>query len=188
MKAVSRIATCLFLALCLIVPAAVLAADKPGGEVGELTVVTATVQKIDMATREVTLKGEDGKVETIKVGPEARNLGQVQVGDKVTAKYYEAVAIFVTPPGGQPSVSETTDIERAALGQKPAGVITTVVEATANVEAVDLKKRTVTVKGPKGNVNTVKVGDHVKNLDQVKVGDQVVVRYTEAVAISVEKP
>jgi len=46
----------------------------------------------------------------------------------------------------------------------------------------------VTVKGPKGNVNTVKVGDHVKNLDQVKVGDQVVVRYTEAVAISVEKP
>jgi hypothetical protein len=67
-------------------------------------------------------------------------------------------------------------------------VITSVVEATANVEAVDLKKRTVTVKGPKGNVNTVKVGDHVKKLDQVKVGDQVVVRYTEAVAISVEKP
>jgi hypothetical protein len=188
MKEASRTLMSLFVAICLIVPAAVLAADKPGGEVAELTVVTATVQKIDMATREVTLKGEDGKVETIKVGPEARNLGQVQVGDKVTAKYYEAVAIFVTPPGGQPSVSETTDIERAALGQKPAGVITSVVEATANVEAVDLKKRTVTVKGPKGNVNTVKVGDHVKKLDQVKVGDQVVVRYTEAVAISVEKP
>ena len=188
MRTLSRIAIPLFLALCLIVPAAVPAADKPGAEVGELTVVTATVQRIDMATREVTLKGEDGKLETIKVGPEARNLGQVQVGDKVTAKYYEAVAIFVTPPGGKPSVSETTEVERAALGQKPGGVITNVVEATANVEAVDLKKRTVTIKGPKGNVNTVKVGDHVKKLDQVKVGDQVVVRYTEAVAISVEKP
>ncbi len=188
MNAISRVMTFLILVLCLIVPAAVLAADKPGGEVAELTVVTATVERIDMETREVTLIGEDGKRETIKVGPEARNLGQVKVGDKVTAKYSEAIAIFVAPPGGQPSVSETTEVERAALGQKPGGVVTTVVEATANVEAVDLKKRTVTVKGPKGNVNTVKVGEHVKKLDQVKVGDQVVVRYTEAVAISVEKP
>jgi len=188
MKAMSRVMMVAFLALCLIVPAAVPAADKPGGEASELVVVTATVQKIDMATREVTLKGEDGKIETVKVGPEARNLGQLKVGDKVTAKYYQALAIFVAPPGGQPSVSETTDVERAALGQKPGGQITNVVEATATVEAVDLKKRTVTVKGPKGNVNTVKVGDHVKKLDQVKVGDQVVVRYTEAVAISVDKP
>ena len=57
----------------------------------------------------------------------------------------------------------------------------------ATVEAVDLAKRTVTVRGPRGNVNTLKVGDQVQ-LDKVKAGDQVVVRYTEAVAISVDKP
>jgi len=164
------------------------AADMPGGEVSDLVVVTATVEKIDMSTREVTLKGTDGKLETITVGPEARNLGQVKVGDVVTMKYYQSLAIFVAPPGGEPSVSETTDVERAALGKKPAGQVTKVTQATVTVEAVDLEKRTVTVKGPKGNVTTLKVGDQVKRLNEVKVGDQIVARYTEAVAISVEKP
>jgi Cu/Ag efflux protein CusF len=186
----------LFLAACLALPVAAFAADKPmekpadkpGVQTSELTVVTATVEKIDMKTREVTLKGEGGKSETIKVGPEARNLDQLKVGDKVTMKYYESVALFVAPPGGKPSVSETTEIERAAKGQKPGGVVTTVVEATATVEAVDLAKRTVTVKGPEGKVKTVKVSDAVKRLNEVKVGDQIVLRYTEAVAISVDKP
>ena len=191
MRTASRVTMYLFLALCLIVPASFAAdkpADKPGVEAAELTVVTATVEKIDMATREVTLKGEDGKTETIKVGPEAKNLGQVQVGDKVTAKYYESIAVFVAPPGGQPSISETTEIERAAQGKKPGGVVTSVVEATATVQAVDVAKRTVTIKGPQGNVKTVKVSDAVKRLNEVKAGDQIVVRYTEAVAISVDKP
>ena len=188
MKASSRAIPFLILAICLALPAASLAADKPGVEASELTVVTATVEKIDMATREVTLKGEDGKLETVKVGPEARNLDQVKVGDKVTLKYYESVAVFVAPPGGKPSVTETTDIERAALGAKPGGKITNVVEATATVEAVDLNKRTVTFKGPEGNVKTVKVSDLVKRLNEVKAGDRIVVRYTEAVAVSVEKP
>ena len=188
MRTLLRVSTVLFLALCLALPAASRAAEKPGAEVGELTVVTATVEKIDMATREVTLKGEDGKSETIKVGPEARNLDQVKVGDKVTMKYYESVALFVAPPGGKPSVTEMTDIERAARGEKPGGVITNIVEATATVEAVDVAKRTVTVKGPQGNVKTVKVSEAVKRLNEVKAGDQIVLRYTEAVAISVDKP
>jgi len=59
------------------------AADMPGGEMGELEVVTATVDKVDLSTREVTLKGVDGRLETVRVGPEARNLGQVKAGDVV---------------------------------------------------------------------------------------------------------
>lgn len=175
-------------ALIFVLSAAIAVADeKPGGEASQLVVVTATVEKIDLETREVTLKGGDGKLETVKVGPEARNLGQVKVGDKVTMKYYQALAIAVTPPGNAPSVTEATEVQRAPLGEKPAGQVSKVVEATATVEALDLLKRTVTLKGPKGNVRTFKVGDQVR-LDQVKVGDQVVTRYTEALAISVEKP
>jgi Cu/Ag efflux protein CusF len=167
-------------------------AELPGGAVGELIVATATVEKIDMATRTVTLKGEDGRLETIKVGPEARNLGQVKVGDKVTFKYYEAVALFVAPTDpsagqAQPSYAEVTSVERAPAGGKPGGVVTSMVEATAAIDALDRKKRTVTIRGPEGNVRTIKVGDQVA-LDNVKAGDQVVLRFTEAMAISVEKP
>jgi Cu/Ag efflux protein CusF len=173
--------------LFLVSAAAVLAADKPGGEATDLVAVTATVEKIDMATREVTLKGEDGKLETIKGGPEARNLGQLKVGDKVTFKYYQALAIFVSAPGEKPSMSEATNMQRAPLGAKPGGQVTNVMEAVATVEAVDLSKRTATVRGPRGNVHTMKVGDQVQ-LEKVQVGDQITVRYTEALAVSVEKP
>ena len=94
-----RALVCVMVSLFLISAAAAFAAEKPGGKASELVVVTATVEKIDMTTREVTLKGKDGRLETIKVGPEARNLGQLKVGDKVTFKYYQALAIQVTPPG-----------------------------------------------------------------------------------------
>jgi Cu/Ag efflux protein CusF len=173
--------------LFLVSAAAAIAADKPGGEATDLVVVTATVEKIDLETREVTLKGKDGKLETIKVGPEARNLDQLKVGDKVTFKYYQALAIFVSDPGEKPSMSEATNVQRAPLGAKPGGQVTNVVEAVATVEAVDPAMRTATIRGPRGNVHTMKVGDHVQ-LDRVKVGDQVTVRYTEALAVSVEKP
>ena len=59
------------------------------------------------------------------------------------------------------------------------------VTAIADVTAVDPKKSTITLKGPRGNVVTL----DVKNPDQfkvVKVGDQVEVTYTEALALSVE--
>jgi hypothetical protein len=89
------------------------------------------------------------------------------------------VAVFVTPPGEAPSSTETESIERAALGQKPAGSFTRTVDLSATVEAVDLKNRNVTLRGPKGNAVTLKVGDHVKRLGEVKVGDTVAARYTE---------
>ncbi|HXZ43721.1 MAG TPA: hypothetical protein VEH53_02755 [archaeon] len=63
-----------------------------------------------------------------------------------------------------------------------------VVTLTATVEAIDLTKRLVTLKGPKGNVVTIEVGERVKNLPQVQVGDQVVVKYYESIALRVLPP
>jgi hypothetical protein len=59
------------------------------------------------------------------------------------------------------------------------------VTAIAKVTGVDKKAKTITLKGPRGNVVTLDVQnpDHFK---VVKVGDEVEVVYTEAVAISVE--
>jgi hypothetical protein len=58
---------------------------------------------------------------------------------------------------------------------------------TAKVEAIDYDKRTVTLMGPQGNRRMVKVDESVKRLNEVKPGDEVVVRYTEAVAIAFSK-
>jgi len=163
-------------------------AEKPAGVVSDERTVTATVEAVNKDTRDVTLKGAEGEKITFKAGPEVRNFAQIQVGDKVTATYYQELAVFVTPKGEAPSASESESLERAALGQKPAGSYTRTVDISATVEALDLKTRNVTLRGPKGNAVTLKVGDHVKKLDQVKVGDTVAASYTEVVEISVTKP
>jgi hypothetical protein len=77
--------------------------------------------------------------------------------------------------------------ETAKKGAKPAGIMGSQSTLTATVEALDLKAHTATLKGPDGKSVTVKAQDP-KNLENVKVGDEVVITYTEALAISVEKP
>jgi hypothetical protein len=62
------------------------------------------------------------------------------------------------------------------------------VDVTGSVEAVDVAKRTVTLKGPEGKTRTLKVDPSVKRLAEVKKGDQVVARHTEALALSVDTP
>ena len=66
-------------------------------------------------------------------------------------------------------------------------VVANVVEITATVQAVDKADRTVTIKGPKGNVDTITAGPEVKNFDQIKVGDQVALRYVEALSLELKK-
>jgi hypothetical protein len=60
---------------------------------------------------------------------------------------------------------------------------------TATVQAIDLAKRIVTVRGgPKKQLVELKVDEKVKNLSKLKVGDEVVVKYFASVAVQVNKP
>ncbi len=79
--------------------------------------------------------------------------------------------------------------EQAPATEKPLSVKKEkVVSATATVEAIDLQKRVVTLKGPKGNVFDVTVSEQARNLPQVKVGDEVNVKYYESLALRLVKP
>ena len=76
----------------------------------------------------------------------------------------------------------------AALVSEPgkAAVVRTA-ELSAQVVGIDKATRTVTLKGPKGNVVDIVAGDEVKNFDQIKVGDFVVARYVEALTLELQK-
>ena len=161
-------------------------ANKPSIEKEWLVSETATVQGVDLATRIVTLKGPKGKVFDVKAGDEVRNLEQVKVGDQVRAEYYQSVAIEVLTPGQAPGgIQASVELDRAKLGEKPAGIIGRQLTVTAKVEAINKTEMFVTLKGPEGKTLDVKVSDP-KNLENVNVGDEVVITMTEAVAISVE--
>jgi hypothetical protein len=62
------------------------------------------------------------------------------------------------------------------------------VTATAKVEAVDLEKRELTLKGPLGDVETVTVDKAVKRLDEIKPGDEVTAKYYVSIAAELRDP
>ena len=61
------------------------------------------------------------------------------------------------------------------------------VTATAIVQAVDLEKRQVVLKGKGDKLHPIAVGEEVRNLPQIKVGDRVELTYYEALAVNLEK-
>lgn len=77
--------------------------------------------------------------------------------------------------------------ESAVVTSPGKGSAARVVTITASVEAIDQAQRTVTLKGPRGNVVTLPVSEKAKNFDKVKVGDMVVVRYLEALSLELKK-
>lgn len=60
-------------------------------------------------------------------------------------------------------------------------------EISAQVVGLDKATRTLTLKGPKGNVVDLVAGDEVKNFDQIKLGDLVVARYAQALTLELRK-
>jgi len=166
--------------------AAVVAASSPGQATIAATVsVSASVEAIDKATRQVTLKGPKGKLNTVTAGPDVRNFDQIKVGDIVTVRYVEALTLTLKKGGKElRGMTETPVAARAAAGERPAGVVANQTEVTANVIAVDAKTQTVTLKGPKQTVE-LKVPD-AGQFKLIKVGDQIQAVYTEAVALSVD--
>jgi len=60
-------------------------------------------------------------------------------------------------------------------------------EAVVTVTKVDKEARTVTFRGPRGNLGTLDVPKESQNFDQVKVGQQYKMKYVESVAVDIRK-
>jgi len=67
---------------------------KPGGVMAETVRITAKVTALNPTTRMVSLKLPDGSTKSLKVGKDV-NLAVVKVGDHVTVRHTEAMAITV---------------------------------------------------------------------------------------------
>jgi hypothetical protein len=67
------------------------------------------------------------------------------------------------------------------------GTVAATAKVTAVVTAIDAAQRQITVKGAKGKTRTLTAGPEVRNFDQIKVGDSVVVRYAEALTLTLKK-
>ncbi|MFN7570967.1 MAG: hypothetical protein ACK5TK_05840 [Betaproteobacteria bacterium] len=161
--------------------------SEPGkAMVANAVQISAQVVAIDKATRTVTLKGASGEPVDVVAGPEVKNFDRIKVGDTVVARYLEALTLELRKSGaGSGDVKVAEGAARAKPGEKPAVAGARQVTATTDVIAVDPVKSTITLKGPRGNRQTLNVRDP-EQFKVVKVGDKVDVIYTEALALSVE--
>jgi Cu/Ag efflux protein CusF len=180
----ARASLLIAVAVSLSSAASAAAPATPAAEAADAVKITAVVEAIDPKTRKVTLKGPRGDLLTFTAGPGVRNLDQVKRGDRVVLEYFQAFALALEPKeAGIRARRATAEFTRARPGERPAGEISDRVDVVATVQAVDRKKRTVTLRGPTRTL-TLKVSDAV-DLKRLKVGDEVHASYVESLAVSV---
>ena len=168
-------------------------ADTPPGTLARqdtvLVSITASIEAIDMATREVTLKGPLGNSVTFTVDSRVKRLGEMKVGDFVRADYYVSVAAELRAPTEEEMKTPLVVLDataKAPPGTAPAAGGLRRFKVVTTIEGLDRPSRTVTVKGPRGKYFTARVADP-ERLTQARIGEHIVLTCTEALAVSLEK-
>ena len=150
----------------------------------------AEVRKVDKEAGKVTLK--HGEIRNLDMPPmtmvfqvkDAAMLEKVKVGDKVTVKFAEEMAVFMDDAKVPAEDSGAALIAKAAEGEKPAILLADTRELTAVVKAVDLAKHRATLEFADGSSRTVAVRPDVP-LSSDAVGRHMVIRITNAIALAV---
>lgn len=178
----------LLLALVTLLMGGCATCQKPAAVAVEGITKTATVVAVDADRRTVTLKSESGDTQSYILSDAVKNFDQIKVGDVVRATALESVAVYARKPSDQPNVAETKSVTLAPKGEKPGIIISDTVEVSATVEAIDLDKRTLTIREANGRLKTFVVDQRVKNFKNMKPGDEVVLNVTKAFMIGADKP
>ncbi|TLD44723.1 MAG: hypothetical protein FAZ92_03018 [Accumulibacter sp.] len=157
----------------------------PGKFAGVLEAkVTLTVEAIDKVGRTIVLKDDKGEQSKFVVGDQAKNFDQIKVGDLVVISYTQELLMTLVKGGGQ--LRERIDSGQqgtAAPGQMPGAFESKEVAFVADVQQVDRRKGTVTLRGALRTV-TLKIKDP-QQLKLINKGDQVEGVFSEAMAIAV---
>jgi len=174
------------LSIC-VVPARDAAADSPVLlHARELTVV-AVVEDIDHGARMAILRGPTGNRAVVAADASVRNFDQVKKGDKVRVTYIEAIAVQLMTPESAGSPGEASTVEVAPLGAKPGMVTAKVEQDSVVIQAIDYPNRLATLQMSDGTSVIVELDPSIPSLAAVKAGDHIVVRRTQAIAISVHE-
>jgi len=135
---------------------------------GDMITASGTVEKIDQANRQVTLKAPDGKLVTVEVSKEAKRFDEVKVGDTVTITYADAVVVRLKKPDEQ-SVNTLETEKATGERDRPGGYAVVKRTMTTTIEALDPSVPSVTFAGPGGWKYTRRIRDP-EILEQVKAG------------------
>jgi hypothetical protein len=143
---------------------------------------SVVVTAIDKDKRELTVRKPDNEKQTFQVPSDVAAFDRLKVGDKIDIDYGESLAVSMMPPGSKPSMSQRSARVPGAVGKE-----TTV---SAEIVSVDPATNHVTLKGPKGNLQTIAVQDPSlqARLPNLKPGQVLQFTYTEATIATIQPP
>jgi len=149
--------------------------------------VTASVLAVDRADRSITIKDSEGKIHEVVLTDDVKNFDQIDPGDQVILDIYSALFMQIAKPGEEFEDRAVSQVAVAQPGDKPKLVNVGMVEALAEITAINRDTREITITGPRGNSITLQVPENIEQFDERKVGEKVNARYVEAFAIAVEE-
>jgi len=167
------------------------AAELPIGSEALESHVTTKVQAIDLASRQVTVEGANGKPVTFQFTEKAKALPNLKVGDTVDIYVTRAVAyVLNTDVGGAPKMSdESGSIRATQANPNPGGEAFRQVKVTSQIKKIDLKTHEVSLLPPEGKLQVVKVEnpDLQARMKNLKVGQTVDAIYTEVLRVETSR-
>jgi hypothetical protein len=160
-------------------------------ETDQTTTLVGVIETVDQTAREVLIRGaagaQSGALLTMVAGRNVARLNELRPGDRVTVRYYQALAARVAAPlSTAPQAAAAFTAERDA--DRPGGELTRVRTGRVTITAVNAETGTVSFTGPGGLSRTVtaKNADVLAFVRRLRVGQQVDITYEEALAISIE--
>jgi hypothetical protein len=147
------------------------------------------VTAINKDTREITLKGADGDLFTITASDAVERFDEISVGDLVTFDYYTSMKAEFRAPTAEEleePLVVLVDGVKAPEGMDPGAIIGAQVKAVVTIEILNRPSMIATVKGPRGNYTSIPMEDE-ELMTQLHIGQVVILTYTEAVAVTLEK-
>ncbi|MGE0418266.1 MAG: hypothetical protein AB7O80_15790 [Acetobacteraceae bacterium] len=170
-------------------PSPAMAQAMHGAMVGGQVEARAVVESIDHATRTVLLHTADGRLLTVTVGPEVRNLAQVRAGDTVVARIRLGILAEMAPTGGEGGPAAAGEMAaRAPEGARPGAMAGDALRVRVTLDSYNARTHTANITLPDGAKRTMvlqrkPMQDFAATL---KPGDKVDVTVLRSVAIGVE--
>jgi hypothetical protein len=160
-------------------------AQQPTGVVLEVAEMSGQVERIDRAGRLITILS-DGVVQApIYAGPDLPVFDQLDRGDFVVVRYYDAYIVEATP-GARMGPMENTTADAQKDVTRPDASVMQQLRLVVTIDAIDAAKGMVTYHGF-DNRRVLRAVQHQKLLENIRVGDVVTIAYTRARAVTIEK-
>jgi hypothetical protein len=160
-------------------------AQEPKTSVREFVSVAGTVDRVDRSTRMLTLRGDQGILQSVYVPPEFKLFDELKAGDKVLARIRESFIVSARP-GLKPQLLTDTTADAMKTRDATDPQLLQQLKAVVTIESVDSATAVVTYKTA-DNRRLARAVIDPKLLEGLKPGDVVEVTLTRERVVELQR-